>query len=62
MSQIHDHLLQTHLLSLPQLSQNIPIFAPDAPLQLVLHSVDAIKTLPALQQVGVIHAYVVRPI
>ncbi|KAF8234177.1 MFS general substrate transporter [Tricholoma matsutake] len=41
-----------------ELTINIPIYAPDAPYELVLHSVDAIQILPEYQKVGVIHAYV----
>ncbi|KAF8576867.1 MFS general substrate transporter [Ramaria rubella] len=41
-----------------KLAKYIEIFAPDAPFELILHSVDAIFSLPLEQRTGVIHAYV----
>jgi hypothetical protein len=41
-----------------ELAAGLKEFAPDAPFQLVRHSVDSIWTLPPAQRVGVIHAYV----
>jgi hypothetical protein len=40
------------------LANDLRRFAPDAPFDLVRHSVDAIWTLPSEQQAGVIHSYV----
>lgn len=41
-----------------ELSAGLKLSAPDAPFDLVRHSVEAIWTLPEDQRAGVIHAYV----
>lgn len=41
-----------------KLASALPVYAPDAPFELVRRSVEAIKTLPLDQQPGVITSYV----
>jgi hypothetical protein len=41
-----------------ELNSGLVKYAPEAPFELVRHSVEAIYTLPVAQQAGVIHAYV----